>query len=203
MTSPTDPMIDPTRGYESAAADYAAYRSPKIGVTTVARWAASLPAGAPVLDLGCGTGLPITRTLVDRGLDVWAMDASPSMVAAFRRNFPGLPVACEAVERSELFSRRFDAAIAWGLLFLLEPAAQAAVIRKIAKRLSPAGRLLFTSPAAAGEWIDALTGTRSVSLGREGYRELLSSAGLVLSAEYDDEGDNHYFDASKTEGTRA
>jgi 2-polyprenyl-3-methyl-5-hydroxy-6-metoxy-1,4-benzoquinol methylase len=45
-----------------------------------------------VLDLGCGSGLPITRVLVDEGLDVHALDGAPSMVAASRRNQPQVPV---------------------------------------------------------------------------------------------------------------
>ncbi len=190
---------DPSHGYEAAAADYAVRRSPQIGAEEVARWAASLPAGAEVLDAGCGTGVPLTKTLIDAGLDVWALDASPSMVAAFRSNFPGVPVVCETVERSDLFARRFDAAIAWGLLFLLEPEEQAAAIRNLAQALRPAGRLLFTSPAAACEWTDVLTRKRSVSLGREAYRELLSSAGLILGAEYEDQGGNHYYESRRCE----
>lgn len=192
---------DRSHGYEAAADVYAASRSPTIGAATVARWAASLPAGASVLDLGCGNGVPITRTLVDAGLDVWALDASPSMAAAFRRHFPGLPVAVEPIEDSDLFSRRFDAAVAWGLLFLLEPPTQAIAVRKIADALNPGGRFLFTAPAAALEWIDVLTGAVSFSLGRDGYRALLASAQLDVIAEDEDEGDNHYFEAAKAEGT--
>lgn len=188
---------DLSHGYDAAAADYAARRNPQIGVAEVAHWAASMPAGAAVLDVGCGTGVPLAKTLIDAGLDVWALDASPRMAAAFRRNFPGVPVVCEAVERSDLFARRFDAVIAWGLLFLLDPEAQAAAVRNMAQALHPAGRLLFTSPADACEWTDVLTRTRSVSLGREAYRELLSSAGLVLAAEYDDQGDNHYYESRR------
>jgi len=37
----------------------------------------------------------------------------------------------------------------------------------------------------------------SVSLGAEQYRKLLGSAGISVAEEYEDEGDNHYFDAFK------
>lgn len=188
---------DPSRGYEAVADGYTTRRSPTIGIARVERWAKSLPPGAEVLELGCGTGLPISRVLSGLGLRLYALDASPRMVAAFRRNAPGVPVACEPAERSTFFSRRFDAAIAWGLLFLLDPPTQATLIRKIADALRPGGSFLFTAPAEAAVWNDAMTGIQSVSLGRERYRELLSSAQLTLQAEYEDEGSNHYFEARK------
>jgi hypothetical protein len=62
--------------------------------------------------------------------------------------------------------------------------------------LVPGGRLLFTSEAGALVWNDAMTGLESRSLGGEEYRRLLSAVGLSVSSEYEDEGDNHYYDAS-------
>lgn len=61
----------------------------------------------------------------------------------------------------------------------------------------PGGRLLFTSTAKAAVWNDAMTGLRSISLGAEQYRKLLAAVGLSIAAEYEDEGENHYFDAVK------
>jgi hypothetical protein len=45
-------------------------------------------------------------------------------------------------------------------------------------------------------------GTRreSVSLRRNTYKALIESAGLGLRAEYDDEGGNHYYEATKPRG---
>src|SRR5262249_48319616 len=63
-------------------------------------WARTLPRGPAVIDLGCGAGFPITEVLVMEGLNVYAIDAPPSFIDAFRRNLPGIPVACEAVEDS-------------------------------------------------------------------------------------------------------
>jgi predicted N-acetyltransferase YhbS len=156
-----------------------------------------LPRSASVLDLGCGSGLPITKVLVDEGLDVHAIDAAPSMVAAFRANFPLTPVACEPVVDSSFFGRTFQAVIAWGLVFLLPPQEQCVLVRKIAAALVPGGRLLFTSPAEPLVWNDAMTELPSQSLGAAEYRALLSAAGVTVTSEYEDEGQNHYYDAIK------
>lgn len=197
-------MIDRSNGYERVALEFLAGRgrapSTAIGATTVRKWARTLPPGATVLDLGCGSGLPITKVLADEGLDVAAIDASPSLVQAFRVNLPQIPVACEAVEDTEFFGRKFDGVVAWGLIFLLPAEEQRRLIQRVAAVLRSEGRFLFTACGVTEPvvWNDAMTGLESRSLGFAEYRRELLAAGLSLVAEYDDEGDNHYFDAMKS-----
>ena len=107
------------------------------------------------------------------------------------------PLACEAVQDSRFFERTFDGVLAWGLIFLLSPHDQRRLIQRIAAILVPRGRLLFTSPAEPVVWNDVVTGRESRSLGAEEYRRQLAAAGLAVTREYEDEGQNHYFDALK------
>ncbi len=193
----TQPMSDLSNGYDEESEGFIANRSPTLGVAIVRSWARSLPAGSTVLEIGCGDGEPITRTLIQEGLSVHAVDASPKMVSAFRNNFPDTPVMCEAAERLHDLDERFDAALAWGLLFLLTPEAQKIVVCNVGNALNTGGRFLFTSPKEAVTWIDVRTGHESVSLGAFEYKSLLSAANMSLIAEYDDEGSNHYFEAEK------
>ena len=151
-----------------------------IGVVSVRDWAASLPRGGFVLDLGCGHGRPISKALIDEGFIVYGIDASPSMIAAFRSHFPDAALECSAIEDSHLFGRRFDGVSAWGLMFLLASEVQATLIHKVAMALKPGGRFLFTAPHQACEWLDNLTGKTSVSLGSDTYRKLIESEGLAL-----------------------
>ena len=55
------------------------------------RFSALLPARGAVLDIGCGSGLPIARELVRRGFDVTGVDSTPTMISLFRRNLPDTP----------------------------------------------------------------------------------------------------------------
>jgi SAM-dependent methyltransferase len=194
-------MTDRSNGYEGVAAEFLAGRgrapSTAIGTRAVRNWARTLPRGAAVIDLGCGSGLPITKVLVSEGLNVYGIDASPSLVEAFRHNLPEIPVACESVEDSLFFDRMFDGVLAWGLIFLLLPEDQRRLIRRMADILVPGGRLLFTSPAEPLVWNDAMTGLESRSLGAAEYRRLLSAVDVSVSSEYEDEGENHYFDTFK------
>ena len=96
------------------------------------------------------------------------------------------------------FGRMFDGVVAWGVIFLLLPEEQRRLIQRIADILVPGGRLLFTSCTEPLVWNDAMTGLESRSLGAAEYRRQLSAVGLSVISEYEDEGQNHYFDAFKT-----
>jgi SAM-dependent methyltransferase len=194
--------MDRSNGYEAVAEEFLArrgssIRSTGIGVKEVRKWARTLPRDSSVIDLGCGPGFPITAVLVDEGLHVFGVDAAPSFVAAFQSNLPGTPIVCEAVQESKLFDRTFDAVLAIGLIFLLNTEDQHRLIQRFAEILVPGGRLLFTATAKPAIGSDAMTGLESISLGAEQYRKLLGAVGISVAEEYEDEGENHYFDAFK------
>jgi SAM-dependent methyltransferase len=193
--------MDRSNGYEAISREFLARRGSSrftgIGVREVQKWARTLPPGSSVIDLGCGPGFPITTVLVVEGLDVFGVDAAPSFVAAFQRNLPGTPIACDEVQESRFFDRTFYAVLAWGLMFLLKAEDQHRLIQRFAEILVPGGRLLFTSTTKPAVWNDVMTGLESVSLGAEQYRQLLGAVGIWVEKEYEDEGENHYFDAFK------
>ena len=192
--------MDKSNGYEQIAPIFVKGRGQAIngvGKSSVRKWAQALPRNSNVLDVGCGTGIPVSMVLINEGMTVYAIDASPTMVKAFQQNFPNNPVACEAVEDSLFFNRKFDAIIAWGLIFLLPAELQEIVIQKAANALQTAGKFLFTATGKRNEWKDAMTDQHSLSLGPEKYKELLTASGLSLVEEFEDEGENHYFNAIK------
>jgi cyclopropane fatty-acyl-phospholipid synthase-like methyltransferase len=194
--------MDKSNGYEDIAQLYINGRGQAqrgIGSSTVSSWAKTIPTGSVVLDLGCGTGLPISKIFIDEGMTVYGVDASPTMTKTFHQNFPDMPIACEAVEDSLFFDRTFDAIIAWGLIFLLPEESQIMLIKKAAIALRSGGKFLFTSPPQAIAWNDAMTEQASRSLGAEKYKELILTSGLSLINESEDEGENHYYNAVKIE----
>jgi SAM-dependent methyltransferase len=195
--------LDLSNGYESISEEWIAGRGngktrfEAIGVTEVRTWAKTLSHGSSVIDLGCGPGFPITAVLVEEGLEAFGVDGAPSLVAAFRQNLPGIPVVCESVLESTFFERKFDAVLSIGLIFLLKAEEQHRLIQRFANALVPGGRLLFTAPAEPCRWNDVMTGMESISLGAEEYRCHLSAVGLSVMSEYEDMGQNHYFDVMK------
>jgi len=190
--------IDRSEGWDTIAERFMAARS-DIGASLVRSWArSSLPASSSVVDVGCGSGVPIAQTLIEDGFTVSGIDASPQLIAAFRRRFPGMQTACEAAQDSAFFHQTFAGAVSIGLLFLLHANDQHRVLHEVANALRPEGRFLFSAPQQACEWQDILTGRESRSLGKQEYERHLEASGLRLIDCYVDEGGNNYFDAIKS-----
>lgn len=192
--------MDKSNGYEGIASDFLKYRGTAIngiGKSAVSKWALTFQPGSVILDVGCGTGIPVSRVLVDAGMIVYGIDASPTLANAFHENFPDLPIACEAAEESAFFGRQFDGIISIGLMFLLSGEAQIMLINKVSAALKPGGKFVFTATYIAHTWNDIMTGLLSISLGAGKYRELIAAAGLSIIDEFTDEGGNYYFSSVK------
>jgi SAM-dependent methyltransferase len=189
--------VDKSNGYEGCAETFIRARNARIGPDEVREWAREFPAGAEVLELACGHGM-VSQVLVDQGLQLYAIDTSPTLLRAFRERFPDVETECAAAEDSSYFGRTFDGVIAWGLMFLLAEETQRIVLAKVAKVLRPGGRLLFTAPHAAVTWEDGLTGLESRSLGAEEYESLLRELGFDIEPGRMDAGENYYYFATKS-----
>jgi 2-polyprenyl-3-methyl-5-hydroxy-6-metoxy-1,4-benzoquinol methylase len=188
---------DHSAGWETVSGRFMAIRS-DVGAALVRSWARScLPPSATILDVGCGSGVPIARSLVRDGFSVWGVDASPSLISAYRTNVPDMPTVCGPAQDSDFFGRSFDGVIAIGLVFLLGENDQRKLFGKVATALEPGGRFLFSAPREACRWNDTLTGRVSVSLGQGAYSALLVSVGFRLNDCQSDEGGNNYYEAVK------
>ena len=189
-----------SNGYEEVAQAFIARRGSDnggIGASDVADWSQTLPPEGKVLDLGCGTGVPISQVLIERGFHVYGVDASPTMVAAFRARFPDVRIECAAVEESDFFGRTFDGVVAWGLFFLLDGEVQRRLFAKVAAVLLSGGKFLFTAPRESCSWADILTGRTSISLGYDAYRNTLHAEGMPVIGTHRDNAGNHYYLAQK------
>ena len=190
---------DSIGAYEEHAQNFLQCRdASKVGVQVVNRWAQSLKPGADVMEIACGGGLPVTRTLVDEGLKIWAIDSSPTLVNVFKDRFPDVPVQCGTVLESDYFRKKYDAAIAIGLIFLLSEKDQIEMLNRVSEVLRPAARFLFTAPVEVGTWMDVNTGHACKSLGRDVYETALKQSGFRVAGFYEDSGKNNYYEAEKS-----
>lgn len=97
----------------------------------------NLGAGSRVLEIGCGTG-QLTRSLVDRGLDVTAVELSGELAAVARGNLPEAEIIAGDFETWPLPERPFDAVVAATSFHWIDPAVQ---FTKTADALKPGGAL--------------------------------------------------------------
>lgn len=144
--------------------------------------------GAEVLDLGCGTGVPVLHYLYEQGMQVTGADASYRMLEIAKANFPAVDFV-QADMRTLSLARKFNAIIAWNSLFHLPPEDQPAMFSVFKNHLQSGGVLLFTAGNEHGEaWgINGGVNLYHGSLDTEEYRLLLEAHGFrVLEYKEDD-----------------
>lgn len=191
-------MMDSAQAYEVHSHEFLRGRdTSSIGTQVVEQWSRTLRKGATVIELACGGGYPITRVLNAAGLRLWAIDSSPTLVAAFASRFPTIPIQCARVQESNFFGHKYECVIAVGLIFLLSEPEQANLISRVSAILEPGGRFMFMAPIQIGTWNDTNTGHECISLEQERYAELLAKSGLRVIATHMDVGENNYYDAEK------
>lgn len=109
-----DPRQIVAHGYDRIAERYTAWAG-ESSAGGRARFGAllldRLPPGAAVLDLGCGTGVPVARELAKR-LTVTGVDISAHCIALPRRNVPGATFLHADMAALDLPAGSFDAVVA-------------------------------------------------------------------------------------------
>lgn len=139
-------MTGETSGEDYAARFAALARSGK-DVHGEARFCAAIvPAGARVLDAGCGTGRVMIR-LAELGYDCVGVDVDASMLAVARKQAPELPwfqVDLAGFEPDLLgIAADFDLVVAAGNVFpLLAAGTEATVVQRLAAALRPGALLV-------------------------------------------------------------
>ncbi|HEX5569459.1 MAG TPA: class I SAM-dependent methyltransferase [Streptomyces sp.] len=115
----------------------------KEGQLAAGAWmAGELPAGARVLDVGCGTGLPTARQLVQAGHRVTGIDFSPGMVSLSRRNVPGAEFhLMDLADLEEHGLGSFDGITAFFALLMLPRREIPVALRMLHGQLRPGGLL--------------------------------------------------------------
>jgi SAM-dependent methyltransferase len=108
----------------------------------VAELAGRLRPGARVLDLGCGAGIPATRQLAGRGLQVIGVDFSAVQLGRARRLVPDARLVQADMATLQFSPASLDAVVCFYALIHLPLADQRALFGRIRDWLRPDGLLL-------------------------------------------------------------
>ncbi len=143
------------------------------------RFVACLAVGREVLDIGCGSGVPISQYLLSQDCQFTGVDASPTMIDIARSRFPEGDWLVMDI-RSLLFPQNFDGIIGWDSFFHLTPEEQRSTLNILCQYLNPGGALLLTIGDKAGEVLGIVNSQQVYhsSLDPMEYKEILASAGF-------------------------
>ena len=137
--------LDPKRvvaaGYDAMAERYLAWsdlRPSAARLRYLALADALIPAGADVLDLGCGAGIPMTATLAV-GRSVTGVDISAAQIALARANVPSATFLQADVTTLDFPAGSFDAVVAFYSLTHVPRAEHAELFGRIRPWLRPGG----------------------------------------------------------------
>jgi SAM-dependent methyltransferase len=119
-----------------------------------------LPAGAAVLELGCGAGLPTTARLAER-FAVTGVDLSARQIELARRNVPRAAFAQADMATLDLPPASFDAVVAFYAITHVPRDEHRALLASISRWLRPGGLLVTTMGARSSpdtverDWLGA------------------------------------------------
>jgi SAM-dependent methyltransferase len=133
------------REYDLIAEWYTSERVDEAGIPEATTLASSIPRGSFVLDVGCGNGIPITRALLSAGHRVIGLDSSSAMLAHFKHNCPDAFAVRGIVQSCPFADGVFDAAVAWGVMFHLNPEDAIRAIANVSRIVKRGAPFLFTS----------------------------------------------------------
>ncbi len=173
---------DPVDFYAAHAARFDAARSRGLEERGwLDAFAALLPPGGTVLDLGCGMGEPMAAWLIGRDFRVTGVDAVPALLDRARARLPAGDWIEADMRRLDL-RRRFDGILAWDSLFHLTAPAQRACIAAMADHAAPRCAVMFTSGTERGESAHPMFGEPLLhaSLSTGDYRACLAAHGFQV-----------------------
>ncbi|MFJ3076539.1 class I SAM-dependent DNA methyltransferase [Pseudomonas sp. NPDC087029] len=147
----------------------------------IERFHALLQPTATVLDLGCGSGQPVARFLIESGLSVVGVDSSTQMIALCTAQFPNQHWL-QADMRTLDLARQFAGILAWNSFFHLKPDDQRQMFAVFQRHAAPGALLMFTSGPSHGEALGEFQGETlyHASLDPQEYRARLHEHGFEV-----------------------
>lgn len=170
------------KGYDSCAKDYDQARKTETSLE-LDLITPRLEQGAKVLDIGCGAGVPITKTLAERS-SVTGVDISSEMVRRARINVPEASFIHGDIMTMKFPPEEFNAVCSFYAVFHLPREEHPELFKRIHEWLKPGGYLLATvavfneAPYTEDDFFGVTMYWSNYSL--DEYEEILTETGFRL-----------------------
>jgi 2-polyprenyl-3-methyl-5-hydroxy-6-metoxy-1,4-benzoquinol methylase len=157
---------------------------------------ARLPANGCVLDVGCGCGVPVARSLTAAGHNVTGVDISEVQIERARRLVPRASFLQADATQLDFPHGSFDAVVCLYALIHMPLDEQPRLLHRIADWLRPSGWLLATTgqdawTGAEDRWFQGPAAMWWSQADAATYRSWITEAGLEITAqEFVPEGDS-------------
>lgn len=183
------------RGYDEVAERYLDARDQWKSVPYLDRLLARLKPGSQILDVGCGSGIPIDSYLTAKGHEVIGIDISPRQVELASENVPD--ARFEIRDMLDLHRGEFsvDAVVSFYAIFHTPRETHAETLRTFSSYLPPDGVVLVSMGAGEWEGEEDFHGAPMwwSHYGADKNRELIEGAGLrVIHEAIDSSGDERH-----------
>jgi 2-polyprenyl-3-methyl-5-hydroxy-6-metoxy-1,4-benzoquinol methylase len=150
-----DPKDVVRRGYDALSVRYdEAYGAETKYEPWLSDLCARIPAGGTVLDLGCGSGVPVARSLADAGYRVTGIDISEVQVRRARQRVPRAEFIQVDATAASFDDASFDAVVSLYALIHVPLAEQPPLLHKVATWLRPGGWFVATTGHRAWTGVD-------------------------------------------------
>ncbi len=130
------------RGYDKIARKYHEARDRFGRRDELEEFASMLPMGAKVLDVGCGSGVPVAKFLAGKGFKVTGVDISGQMVRIAKENVPEAAFVKNDITRTEFPKSSFKGIVALYSIIHIPREKHAGLYKKFHDILDSEGLLL-------------------------------------------------------------
>ncbi|CZG38655.1 trans-aconitate 2-methyltransferase [Legionella pneumophila] len=136
----------------------------------------TIPKSGSILDVGCGSGEPLSKYFIDKRYPLIGVDNSEAMIELCRQRFPNHKWILMDM-RSLQLEQQFDCVIAWHSFFHIPKEEQKAVLVNMIAHVAEKGLLVFTSGVEHGEVWSNNGGEMlfHASLSTEEYQQILQA----------------------------
>ncbi|KAF2249797.1 methyltransferase type 11 [Trematosphaeria pertusa] len=167
---------------------------------------AHAPSSPHILELGCGSGVPITRMLLDRGARVVANDISSKQLSMAKAQCPSAQFVPGDMAALSFAPASFDGVVCFYTIFHLPRAEQRGMLANICSWLKPGGMFAFNLATVDEEEIHGEFlghGMFWSSFGVEESMKMVREVGLeVVEAEVLEAGDGRLEESDPDYGVK-